>query len=100
MIEVTYFGDTFSIAVDVIRENGAPLDISGAAVEMAASRGGSTVNATSVTITDAPGGHFVGLFDPGALDERVWTLQARVTLGGVIQTVYEDSLTVRRSNFG
>lgn len=92
--EITWAADSYSILIPVTySDTGEPVDLTGASVEAAADRRGTTV-AASASITDAPAGVLRVAVDRGKMAVGAWRLQARVTLSGEVQTVYDGMVTV------
>lgn len=92
-------GDTLVVIVDVLQSNGQPRPLTGATVEGAAALGDTKVAAESATVTDVENGEVTLVFAAGDLTVGIWNIQTRVTIGSELQTVQEDRIQVRPSNF-
>jgi hypothetical protein len=93
----TWQGDDLVIAVTVLDDDGAAKNLTGGTVEAGASGPSGSLVTPTVTVTDASAGAVSMQFNDGALSGGTWTVQMRVTLDDVTQTVYEDTVKVRRS---
>ena len=87
--------DSFRMKVTVL-ENGAPKDMSGAAVSVLASTGRSTV-AAAVNLANAAAGEIGFIFAAGAFQVGNAEVQVRATLNGETQTVARIDLRVAKA---
>jgi hypothetical protein len=95
---ISYEADTLKVKIPVIDKlTGEPLDLTGAAVAVLAQRSGGATIVADAEVTDAPGGIVLASFVPDTFAEAVYSLQCRVTLGTVTQTVLDERVTIARS---
>lgn len=94
----TFETDTVRITVPITREDtGAALDLTGADIEAVAQRrGGDPINAT-IVVTDAAGGIISVRWAAETFQPALYNWQVRVTIGGEVQTVVNDTITASRS---
>ena len=101
-ISPMWYGDTLNLLVTVYYNTsltGTPFDLTGATLEAAAIFNGQKIVGTA-TIYGAPtAGEVLITFPPKSLPMVNGTVQLRITSGGSIQTVYEDTLIVKASAF-
>jgi hypothetical protein len=95
---VSYEADTLTVRIPVTdTSTGEPLDLTGASVSVLAQRSGGQAIVATATILDAPGGVLQASFTPDTFAESVYSLQCRITLGTVTQTVLDERVTIARS---
>lgn len=95
-IEPIWEGDSLTLRITVVTENGAPKDLSGAVVSAAAEKG-VVVNAVSAVVTDGPNGVITAIWNGGDLEKGTWNIQVRYAKGSEIETVYVETVQVNKS---
>ena len=101
MTITTYEDDSLNIQVTVKDSGGSPKDLSSATVAASTNLAAlGTINASSVTISDAANGVVDVAFSAGSLSGYVGLhkFQCVATIGSQVQTVVEEDIDVRRSN--
>lgn len=94
----TFADNDLPVDITVKDNDGDAQNLTGATVEASAVKGSTKVMG-EVTITDAPGGVVNLVFSEGLLSEGIWTVQLRVTIGDITQTVYSEDCVVKKSAF-
>ncbi len=100
-ISPMWYGDTLSLLVTVYNNSltGTPFDLTNATLAAAAIFNGQKITGTAAIQGAPTAGQVLITFPAKALPPVSGTVQLRITSGGSIQTVYEDTLIVKASAF-
>jgi hypothetical protein len=94
-----YAGDTNNISVSITDHDGAPLNLTGAAIEYKAGASLTKTVGVGITITDAPGGICrieIDPIDTAALSGYYYHQLVVTNVGGDISTVLTGILTIHK----